>query len=227
MGLSHSPRIVTGGLSVYLDATNPKSYAGSGNTWSDLCNSNNGTLDNAPTYATDGFTFNGTNQSVTINNTYQLGATSFTLDFWVQVLANTDARGIFSWNGDGFNTSAKGLSIRFRTSGGLIEYALNDGVGTATRLSQSGISLSTWYNLSYTHNFNGIITAFRNGTTVATVNYSSEGNPAFTDTYPFLLANNLNGYGNIKLSSFKFYNRALSSAEVLQNFNALRGRFNI
>lgn len=35
MSLSHSPKIVTDGLTMYLDAKNPKSYSGSG-TWKDV-----------------------------------------------------------------------------------------------------------------------------------------------------------------------------------------------
>ena len=36
MGLNHSPSIVTNGLTLYLDAGNPKSYPGSGTAWNDL-----------------------------------------------------------------------------------------------------------------------------------------------------------------------------------------------
>ena len=36
MGLGHSPRIVTDGLVLCLDAANKRSYGGSGTTWTDL-----------------------------------------------------------------------------------------------------------------------------------------------------------------------------------------------
>ena len=41
MGLAHSPRIVTDGLVLLLDAGNTKSYPGSGTTWSDLSGNGN------------------------------------------------------------------------------------------------------------------------------------------------------------------------------------------
>jgi hypothetical protein len=45
MAISYNPRIVTDGLVLALDAGNPKSYPGSGTTWTDLSgNGNNGTL---------------------------------------------------------------------------------------------------------------------------------------------------------------------------------------
>ena len=44
-------KMVTDGLVLCLDAANTKSYPGSGTTWSDLIESNNGTLVNGPTYS--------------------------------------------------------------------------------------------------------------------------------------------------------------------------------
>ena len=52
MGLAHSPKIVTNGLVLCLDAGNTKSYPGSGTAWTDLSGrGNNGTLTNGPTYS--------------------------------------------------------------------------------------------------------------------------------------------------------------------------------
>ena len=51
MAFSFSPRIVTDGLVLYLDAANQRSYPGSGTTWSDISRGgNNGTLVNGPTF---------------------------------------------------------------------------------------------------------------------------------------------------------------------------------
>jgi hypothetical protein len=65
MALSHSPSIVTDGLVLCLDAGNPKSYPGSGTTWTDLSgNGNNGTLVNGVGYSGDNLgslSFDGVN----------------------------------------------------------------------------------------------------------------------------------------------------------------------
>ena len=54
MGLVHSPRIVTDGLVLALDAGNTKSYPGSGTTWTDLSRIRaNGTLTNGPTFSSN------------------------------------------------------------------------------------------------------------------------------------------------------------------------------
>ncbi len=47
MAFHHSPRIVTDGLVLYLDAANSKSYPGSGTNWYDLSgNKNDFVIDN-------------------------------------------------------------------------------------------------------------------------------------------------------------------------------------
>ena len=226
MSLGHGASIVRNGLVLHLDAANSKSYGGTGTTWNDLSgNGRNGALSNSPTFSSGSFLFDGTNQLVTIPNNLQFGATSFSIEMVVKFpLLNYDA--ICSWNSDGFNTGAKGLSIRFRAFSA-IEYGLNDGTGTATRLQITNLSLNTWYHVTYTHNFNGIISAYVNGSFVSSVDYSSSGNLAFTDTYDLLLARDTNDYGNIFLPIFKVYNRTLSANEIQQNFNAIRGRYSI
>jgi hypothetical protein len=52
MGLAHSPRIVTDGLVLCLDAANPKSYPGTGTTWFDISANNfNAILNGSVTFS--------------------------------------------------------------------------------------------------------------------------------------------------------------------------------
>lgn len=54
MALSHSSKIPTSGLVACLDAANPKSYPGTGTTWTDITgNGNNGTMTGV-TFETEG-----------------------------------------------------------------------------------------------------------------------------------------------------------------------------
>ena len=58
MATSYSPKIVTDGLVVCLDAGDKNSYPGSGATWSDVSgNGNDFTLYNSPTHNSDGYYF--------------------------------------------------------------------------------------------------------------------------------------------------------------------------
>ena len=88
MALSHSPRIVTNGLVLALDAANIKSYPGSGTTWTDLSGiGNNGTLTNGPTYSSangGSLVFNGTDNYVSLPaNSINTNA-DLTLNYWVK-----------------------------------------------------------------------------------------------------------------------------------------------
>jgi len=72
MGAAAGPDIVEDGLVLCLDAANPKSYPGSGNTWTDLRgNGNDGTLVNGVGYdsANNGsMVFDGVDDSIQSSN---------------------------------------------------------------------------------------------------------------------------------------------------------------
>ena len=91
--------IVTENLVLCLDASNPRSYPGSGSIWYDASgNGNNGTLFNTPTYTSGaaGFiSFNGTTQymQANIGTTALDGDPSFTIEFVVHKILPTLAFG--------------------------------------------------------------------------------------------------------------------------------------
>ena len=59
MGLGHSSSLATNGLMFCLDAKNPKSYPGSGTTWTDLIGGRQGTINNSPVFNGNYFSFDG------------------------------------------------------------------------------------------------------------------------------------------------------------------------
>ena len=63
----------------YLDAGLTKSYSGSGTTWTDIApgGGNDGTLTNSPTFSTDRFAFDGSNDHVAMPS----GFADFTANF--------------------------------------------------------------------------------------------------------------------------------------------------
>ena len=98
MGLVHSPRIVTDGLALSLDASNTKSYnVGISTNWIDVIGDNNGTLLNG-TYHTDGpfpgagyVEFDGTSDYLDIGSStdFAFGTGDFTIEVWVYLKANS------------------------------------------------------------------------------------------------------------------------------------------
>ena len=83
------PTIITDGLKLWLDASNPSSYPGSGTTWYDLSgNGNNGTMVNGVTYSTANggvMSFDGVNDIVNFTNSLIVNnLTGHTISLWIK-----------------------------------------------------------------------------------------------------------------------------------------------
>ena len=238
MSLSHSPQIVTNGLVAALDAGNTKSYPGSGTTWTDLSGiGNNGTLTNGPTYSSangGSLVFNGSNQYVptsTLSN--QFLTTGFTVSVWLYYIPTTANDNLISWGTGAFNgianvTSSYSWEIRFE--GGTIAFSPGigpGGTGVANRLQYS--SPSGWGSrimcIDVTFVANGLATLYENAVSRTTIDYSGIG--VSSQTNFVAVGRGTDTYFPGRIYSTKIYNRALSAAEVSQNFNAYRGRFGI
>jgi hypothetical protein len=222
VGLGHSPSIVLNGLVLCLDAANPKSYPGSGTTWTDLSGrGNTGTLTNGPTYSSansGSIVFDGTNDAIALSNITPTSGASFSA--WIYINgSNSNFGAIFAnWSDVG-----GGTPYWFGTSAGASSTIQIYFSGTNI-YNITSLSLNTWMLLTITHNgstsigyINGIQRASAASSLSTSTNNTSIGYDITRTNYPFK--------GNIAQASI--YNRALSAAEVSQNFNALRGRFGV
>ena len=224
MGLNHSPRIVTDGLILCLDAGNTKSYPGSGTTWTDLSgNGRNSTLTNGPTFSNNNLVFDGTNDyvSIPVSSAFNFGTNSFSIDFWVRFnsfvsTTNSPTLVVFA----PYYTSANNFLL-YLVSGKLSIY-------TPTSLSETNasIAINNFYHIVLVKTSPDAISFYVNG--VNTFNATKAINVSGLTAISILGDTHYNSdYSNANLSQVKIYNRALSAEEVLQNFNALRGRFGI
>jgi hypothetical protein len=227
--------IVQQGLVLNLDAGNPYSYAGAGTTWIDVSgNSNNGTLINSPTYSSDNSGVlnwaSVSSQYATVAMNSGLRVTNITQEVWVFLNSTADQVFIGMQYGTGSNNS-----FALWVSGGTFYFGVNTG-GTFYQSASSTPSTSTWYHL--VHTYNGTTQyLYINGVLVTTYNSAASGNITY-DTSNTLLAigADFNGTGyntgptlfvNGKMPIVKIYNIALSAAQVLQNYNAIKGRFGL
>jgi hypothetical protein len=216
-----SPPIVTNGLVLHLDAANMKSYPRSGNTWFDMSgNSNNGTLTNGPTYTSangGAIVFDGVNDYATFGNT-PLGYTSdVTVSVWFMLITYANIYNyIASKYGGGTGWILNGTNNVLRVDGR---------AGGAYRIVESTvpINLNQWYYFTFTKQ-NTIWSIYANGVFSTSQNFVGDGsifssnNLTISDSYG---PSSING----RVSTTQIYNRALSSQEVLQNYNALKSRF--
>lgn len=228
MSLSHSPRIVTNGLVLLLDAANPKSYPGSGTVWTDLSGmGNNGTLANGPTYSSanngsivfdgvDDYTIVSTSSSIELPNI-------FTASVWVSIADLNNSHEIIS-KGTGLSGNGNfGWALSFYDATKTIYF---DAHSLSTRYSiVASYNTTSWKNIVVMFN-NGHMYLYIDGILSAsnTSNNFTIGNL----TYNFTLSEPLQWQSlNGKISNVQIYNRTLSVQEIQQNFNALRGRYGI
>lgn len=235
MALSHSPSIVTDGLVLCLDAANRKSYPGTGTVWTNISGiTNNGILTNGPTFDSlngGSIVFDKIDDFVQIASPFgdtDWGTLSWTISFWMK---NTiaDAGGFLTLNTAtntkyGVNTYWQpGIAIYFYfvKNSPAVQYAYNT-------TSTTTVSLNETLNFVISYNGNGVTTssnlkAYKNGQSLTV---SSGGSISLVNQEGIQLGgSNYKFKGNIY--NFYLYNRAISDSEVLQNFNALRGRFGI
>lgn len=227
MAQIYGPHIVTDGLVLALDAASVNSYPGSGTTWFDMSgNGNNATLYNSPTWNSAGyFTFDGTNDyaGITFNSaTMAAWALGQTIIVWEYHSFNDGSRRNI------WNQAYGGYGTWTHEGGYSINYFWGDaGVDNLpyTSINSSTTPINVW-NMLVTSRDASNAYWYVNG-----VNTSSGANP-----YAELTATTANisigiGYtgtywvGNMAV--IMAYNRALTSAEILQNYNAQKSRFNL
>lgn len=223
MGLNHSPRIVTDGLVLCLDAANRKSYSGSGNTWIDLSgNAFNHTLTDASITTIDGalcFNMTGTGRAVDSGTTYTFGA-SHTMIAWARPLADSSTA---IWR-TLWRTQPDDHPLLIQNDSNVIGYYDNNAANFVSYgLNAGTLGLENKWTMFTIVATGGVSTCYINaGSVKGSVNYTASGTShdaignVSTGTQPF-------GY----VSLAKLYSRALTIAEIQQNFNALRGRYGI
>jgi hypothetical protein len=210
--------VVQSGLVLNLDAGVSSSYPGSGTAWTDLSgNGNTGTLVNGVGYsASNGgsLSFDGTNDYVL--TPVNIDANPNTVSAWFNASATNGARGIVITDNGGWD---KGFEI----TDGVFNIHVGD------NLSSTGVSAlsNTWY-------FGTIVyTSISMSFYINGVNIWNGGAPGGTSGSTVEIGRaNFNAGGGSRffignIAQVSIYNKALSAAEVSQNYNALRGRFGI
>ena len=220
---SNPPPVVLDGLQLYVDAGNILSYPTTGTTWTDLSgNGNNGTLSNCTYNSSDSgsIVFNGSSSIVGFSGAGSVNlSTTMTASVWVYYVSG-NAR-IFQKDSP-VNTRLWEMGVFT----GQFRMEMWHSSGTGTIGYGTSLAVNKWTNLTLTFDGTNIL-MYQNGVLVTTVNFPGDIRTA-TAT-PIYLGGYWSGgeYLNGKISNAQLYNRALSTTEVAQNFNALRGRFGI
>ena len=241
MAFAYSPKIVTDGLVLYLDAANPYSYVSGSTAWNDISRGgNNGTLVNGPTFSSanngsivfdgvDDYVDCGNNTPLQITNNLSVfgwvkGGSQDNKDIVTKYRTISDQRSwIFgtSLSSDGLGTNK--LKVVLSSNGtfnsGFLKYYISDLV----------VFDNNWKYVGFVFQSNSL-KLYVNGSEVSTTKiYDATVNTLYNSSasvWVGAMSNPANQYtGNV--STTQIYNRALSSDEVLQNYNATKGRFGL
>jgi hypothetical protein len=218
VSLYHSPQISLNGLVLCLDAANPKSYPGSGTTWTDLSGrGNNGTLVNGVGYNSGNLgslVFDGVNDYVNIPNFSPLAnSPACTISIWSYVKQN---KGYHFWGSLMFLLqiqSNQTYRLRFNLNG--------DWRGEYT----TSFPLNIYHKLDITWDGTTTKMYINAQETVSSTLDSAFSSFSNTTNQPLQISRRDADYSNVDIPQVSIYNRALTASEIQQNFNALKSRF--
>jgi hypothetical protein len=225
LALSHSPSIVTDGLVLCLDAGNPKSYPGSGTTWTDLSgNGNNGTLAGGVGYSSSNggsLTFDGTNDGINCGTNAVLNVgNNITANAWFYVNSNSSYQPIVSKV-----LSDGSLGWEFANSNGSIRLTFRPSATQVNLIIAGGLLvIGNWYMGTMTYD-NTTARIYLNGVQVGST--TSGGPVTLNSTQPLQIGTRgiPSNWYNGNIAQVSIYNKALTPQEIQQNYNALKGRF--
>lgn len=235
--INYYGNIVSNGLILNLDAARINSYPKTGTQWNDISGlNNNSTLTNGPTFTSSNsgaIVFDGTNDYST--QTYNMSTmTEFSIEFWAKTY-NTGTTLVSSNQAlAGPNAGGTYLRVNFAPGNsnqtGLLMYVAGTSTGTSftsVNVPFSSMNL-TGYNLySYTFKNRNTANIYLNGSLKISTDISAIDIPGLGSWYQ-RIGNYAGSYlweGEIAIT--RMYNRILSASEVLQNYNAVKGRFGL
>lgn len=229
MGINYSPKIVTDGLVLCLDAANPLSYTPGDSLWKDLSgNGNNGTLANGAIYNTNNkgnIIFGGNDDIVSISASNSLGkSTSYTTSAWVRYtnIGHTGWMMICD-------------SVNYGVGGGYMMWLTSDSPSNGKLLAsfdgnwQYGtvrIPPNSWTNLCISKN-NNQLSFYVNGLFDITRTYNFNSSTSSTSVDIGYSMRNTGYPFNGNISQVSIYNKALTSQQILDNYRATKGRFGL
>jgi len=225
MGFYRGPNIVTDGLVFAMDPGSERCYDGT-TAVNSLVGSNTGTLTNGVTYQSINggvFDFDGTDDYISFPDDTNLNNQTLTMESWVK-LDTTLYQQAFIFEKGNVNTQYSNFqenngNFYFRT----MTLSTQD---LALNLTNH-VSAGDWFHIVCTYG-SGVKRIYINGIAITT-------QTGLTGTIPTATTGLfLGAYGpgssyfiDGKIAVSRVYNKALTQAEVTQNFNAQKSRFGL
>lgn len=230
MATYYNPQATMSGLIFCVDGANTKSYTGTESTWTDLSTTkNNSTLLNTPTFSSNNGGYlnfaSASSEYATATNPGNLSA--WTCECFVR-FTNTYSTKVASIICNQFNGSNLNFSIG--TNNAPTNYNIAVGFFNGAWRTTTGVAYAqnTWFHIVGSYD-GSVVRQYTNSTQVDSLNYvgtsQSGGEIRINRRWDDVVSS-----GNLldtDIGLLRIYNRALTVAEVQQNFNSGRSRYGI
>ena len=231
MGTAYNTNVVTDGLSSYWDTGNLSSYPGTGTTLTNIVGTDDLTINGAPTFTSTApwyFTFSlDQTTKYLANSSFTMPTTDVTIETWVRFLAV----------GAGDDQALVSYAVSGDTNNALV--FLHDsqvgfyGPDTLRQTTGWWPSTNLWYQIVRSRvKSSGLEKLYVDGVEKFSDNWQA--GDGFTTGGYFIFGQEQDSVGGGfqasqafggDFSLIRLYNRALTAAEVLQNYNATKPRF--
>ena len=236
---NYGPKIVTDGMTLCLDAANTKSYLGSGTVWTDLSrNGNNGTLNGSVFNSANmgSIVFDGTDDYVAIPSSSLVSGSQMTFSLWNFGVSGQTANSVVYFRG---SSGQRILNVHLTWYDTFVIFDAGNGsgnVGQYDRVMKEIVlaDVQGWNYWTFTKNSAlGRMRIYKNGKLwLAEMPPDYDFGPvsasigaASTGSLGGVLSEGF--YYSGRIASAKLYSRELSESEILQNYNATKGRFKL
>jgi hypothetical protein len=233
--------IPTAGLQLYLDASNPASYSGSGSTWTDLSGKNKNFSWNSPSYNSSGikyFNTYGRTCSGPASNSFNISNNSGYTFFMTMYQNSLQSSAAFKWHSsNGTGSASRGIFSHCTWVDGSVYWDQGGCCDPNTRTVSSSVlpnSTGSWHVMAFRNNYASTNRQiFRNNSVIGTntagiADINLNGTAAQvggSDDYPVPGASG--SVWDARIGQFAVYNRPLSDSEMTQVYERFRVKVGI
>lgn len=250
MATNYSPKIVTDGLILCLDAADKKSYSGSGTTWYDRSGNGNNATKQVGTFNSKGY-FDSVEtvdyadrleftvgHSTSLNDAFSVTSGGWSIEEIVRIDDNTYpeaaagtvvSNAAYSSGGVGFDWNHGEYNTTFEMGvGNNVGQAAGYDVSFNYNLPTKFQALGQWLHRSlYWDRDSDVMGFYYNGEHIASTSIAAVSGQTLYDGGGISIGTLYGWRHHGARAAFRAYNRVLTADEVTQNFNAQRGRFGI
>ena len=222
MSFNHSPKIITDGLVLCLDGSDPKSNNGS--TWIDRTNNHSTDFTGTPSLISGGYDFINNSKIITNRSVETMGEVFTICSFCKVNLLGSDASGsnrLVSADRSSGSTKwclSTNLNYRMQFSG--------NGGGDRSNSESFEFELGELFFVAVSYN-HGIVNLYKNGQKIVDSASILAGTSSFGNVSIAGTPNTADRPWNNPIYTMQFYNRILTDSEILQNYKATKGRYQL